>query len=85
MTEHTPTTVMAKADKKELDEALNAINHAKSVIESLAEHYREKFDDLSEKAQEGERGTAIDEAASELEGMNDSLDEIIDTGATLVG
>jgi hypothetical protein len=85
MTDHTPTTVMTKADKKSLSDALDKIEIARNEIESLFSHYREKFDDLSEKAQEGERGSAIDEAASELESITDSLDEIITSVGTLIG
>jgi hypothetical protein len=53
------------------------------VIQSLADTYREKFDDLSEKAQEGERGMAIDLTAGELESMADSLADVIQSGEPL--
>lgn len=50
---------------------------------SLAEYYREKFDDVSEKAQEGDRGQTLDEEAGELETMAETLDEVIQGGETL--
>ena len=74
---------MNKTHKKELDEALNKISDARTVIESLAEYYREKFDDVSEKAQEGDRGQTLDEEAGELETMAETLDEVIQGGETL--
>jgi hypothetical protein len=53
--------MLKKTDKKELDEALTKISDVACLIECLATEYREKFDELSEKAQEGERGTKLDE------------------------
>ena len=49
-----------------------------NVIETSSRdsRYREKFDDLSEKAQEGERGASVDETAGKLETMTESLDEV---------
>jgi hypothetical protein len=75
---------MNKTDKKELDQALNKISDAKSVIETLAEAYREKFDNLSENAQEGERGQRLDEEASELEGLAETLEDAVMTGESLI-
>jgi hypothetical protein len=74
---------MNKTDKKKLNEALVKISDAHAVIQSLAEYYREKFEDLGEKAQEGERGSALDELAGELETMAESLDEVIQNGESL--
>jgi hypothetical protein len=85
MTAHTPTTVMTKADKMSLSEALDKIESASNIIGSLAVRYREKFDDLSEKAQEGERGASIDETAGDLETMTESLDEVYSYVEHLLG
>lgn len=74
---------MNKTHKKELDEALSKISDATTVIERLAEYYREQFDDLSEKAQEGDRGQTLDEEAGELETMAETLDEVIQSGEAL--
>ena len=74
---------MNKADKKGLNEALDKVFDAHTVIESLAEAYREEFDELDEKAQEGERGQKLDEAASDLESLVEMLGQAIRTGETL--
>ena len=76
--------MLKKTDKKELDEALNKNSDVMGMIESLAAEYREKFELLGEKAQEGERGMKLGETASELEQVHEYLSEAVTCGETLL-
>jgi hypothetical protein len=57
----------AETHKKFCDEQYGVIDSAKDQIQTLADEYREKFDNLSETAQEGEKGQKIGEIADALE------------------
>jgi hypothetical protein len=75
--------MLKKTDKKGLDEALTKISDVACLIECLATEYREKFDELSEKAQEGERGTKLDETASYLGELHGYLTDAETCGDTV--
>jgi hypothetical protein len=75
---------MGKFEMKHLNKAIRMIYEAKFVIESFAETYRADFDDLSEKAQEGERGMKLNETASELEQLVDSLEGVVSIAESLL-
>ena len=55
---------------------LNAVEAAKSVFEEMAEEEREKFDNLPEGFQNGDRGAAMEEAADALESAASDLDNV---------
>lgn len=64
--------------RKEIGEAVSKIEEAKSIIETAAIAEREQFDDLGEKAQESDKGIAIDAAATNLEEAQDDCDSLIE-------
>ena len=75
---------MNKDDRKQLSAILAAIENAKSelaaqqdLISELAESEREKFDNMSEGLQNGEKGQAISEAADALENAKDACDSAV--------
>jgi hypothetical protein len=68
---------MNKDDRKELESALDMLREAHQIIETLAEQEREKYDNMPEGLQNGERGQAISEAADALEESSGHLDDAI--------
>jgi hypothetical protein len=65
------------ARRKEIAEAISKIEDARSILEAASSEEREEFDSLPSKAQESDKGTAIDAAASTLEESLDKCDELI--------
>jgi hypothetical protein len=65
------------ARRKEIAEAISTIENARAILEVAAQEEREEFDDLPEKVQESDKGTAMDSAASTLEESLDKCDELI--------
>lgn len=55
---------MNKQDKKQLQEAINLLENAKSILQTLADAEQEKFDNLSEGLQQSEKGQKFEEDAS---------------------
>jgi hypothetical protein len=68
---------MNDARRKEITEAISTIENARAILEVAAAEEREEFDNLPSKAQESDKGTAIDAAASTLEESLDKCDELI--------
>lgn len=68
---------MNDARRKEIAEAISKIEDARSILEAASSEEREEFDSLPSKAQESDKGTAIDAAASTLEESLDKCDELI--------
>ena len=69
---------MNKEDRKSLRHIVELLEEALSGLEEMAETEGEKFDNMPEGLQEGERGQAIYEAAECLEEQAGSLQDIID-------
>jgi hypothetical protein len=63
--------------RKQLAEAISQIEEAKSIIETVATEERDEFEALSEKAQEAEKGVAIEACASSLDEAMDDCDSLI--------
>ena len=63
--------------RKQLAEAISQIEEAKSIIETVATEERDEFEALSEKAQETEKGVAIEACASSLDEAMDDCDSLI--------
>jgi predicted nucleic acid-binding Zn-ribbon protein len=63
--------------RKALAEAISHIEEAKSIIETAATEERDEFEALSEKAQEADKGVAIEACASSLEEMMDTCDDLV--------
>ena len=55
---------------------LNAVDEAKTVFEQIAEEEREKFDNMPEGLQQGDRAQAMEEAADALESAASDLDNV---------
>lgn len=67
---------MNAKDRKELQRALDLLDDARIIIESIAEREQEKFDNLPEAFQNSERGEKMQEAASELESCTSEISDI---------
>lgn len=72
---------MNKADRKVVSDAVSQLEELKAKIENigvdvraLADAEQEKFDNMSEGLQQGERGQAIEEAAGALSEAADALE-----------
>jgi len=66
-----------EARTKEITEAISKIEEAKSILETCASDERESFDELSEKAQESDKGIKLDASATALEESLDECDSLI--------
>ena len=71
---------MNKKDRAQLAKATELLEQAKSIIEDLAVSEREKYDNMPESLQQGERGEAMSAAADALEeaqtGMEEALEKL---------
>lgn len=74
---------MNKKRRKAIDEAIALLNtisgplaSALEIIETAAEEEREAYDNLSEGLQASEKGSAIDEAATALEDVKETLQSV---------
>jgi DNA repair exonuclease SbcCD ATPase subunit len=69
-----------EATKDELDNAAGrAAGEVEDIItrvDALKDTLQEKFDDMSEKIQEGDKGSALQEEVGELESLSDELDTL---------
>jgi len=66
---------MNKQTIKTIEQALGHVAEARTLLESATAQQQEYFDALSEKAQEGEKGEASNDAIAELELAIDYLDQ----------
>jgi len=67
---------LAKIHKR-LDDVKTELDQLKGLIETEQEAEQEKFDNIPEGLQQGEKGQKIEEGASELQTAVDGLDNII--------
>jgi len=65
--------------RKELSKALELLNTAYSIIESVKEDEIEAFENLPEGLQQAEQGSKMEEIGFELEDMVGSLEEYTET------
>jgi len=63
--------------RKELAKAIELMEEAKGIIESISEQEQECFDNLSENLQQSERGQRFSEIASSLSDVVSTIDEAI--------
>lgn len=68
---------MNKATKDMLKKAIGMLEDSKNIISSIAEQTHTAFDDMSEKAQEGDKGQKLNETADTLDEHDGALDDII--------
>lgn len=66
-------------DRKELAKAVALLQEAQGILETLADAEQEKFDNMSEGLQQGERGQAIEAAAQALSDGKESVDSALET------
>ena len=66
---------MNKAQTKQLEAARISIDHAKAICDELIGDLQSEFDELSEKAQEGDKGEALQTIMDTIQAAADSLDE----------
>lgn len=69
---------MNEARRKEIAEAISKVEEAKSIIETAASEEREQFDEMTEKAQESDKGQLVEAAATNLEEALDACDDLIE-------
>lgn len=68
---------MNKNDRKEVARALSLLQEAEGILENLKDSEQEKFDNMTEGLQNGERGQAIQTAADALSSAYDSVTEAV--------
>jgi hypothetical protein len=66
-----------EARRKAIAEAISKIEEAKDLLDTASTEERDEYEELSEKAQESDKGTAIEAAASTLEESLDECDSLI--------
>jgi len=66
---------MNKMRRKEIDEAIELLDQAKSIIESAMEEEQDALDNLPESLQDGERGEVMQSAIDELEAASIAVEE----------
>lgn len=73
---------MNKENRSELNKAIDLINEAKAIIESVKDGEQDKFDNLSEGLQQTENGqkfeeivSVLDDALNELESACDNINQ----------
>lgn len=66
---------MNKARREELRRALDMLNEARMIIESMQQEEQEALDNLPEGLQESDRGTVMASNAERLEDVAYTLDE----------
>lgn len=69
---------MNKKDRAQLAKATELLEQAKGIIEDLASSEREKYDNMPESLQQGERGEAMSAAADALEEAQTSMEEALE-------
>lgn len=70
---------MNSQNRKDLQKAVDLINEANSIIETIRDEEQEKFDNLSEGLQASERGQAFEENAANLDSVFSDLENAIDS------
>lgn len=69
---------MNKNDKKELQEAIELLDNAKTIIERIRDSEQEKFENLNEGLQQTERGQQFEENASTLDDIVSEVESAMD-------
>lgn len=70
---------MNKQRRIEIRQALNMIQEATALIEQAAQDEQESFDNMPENMQSGDRGQAAEQAASELQDLQGTLEDVVTT------
>lgn len=65
--------------RKELMRAIELLDEAKGILESVKDEEQEAFDNLPESFQTSERGETMEDNIYNLDEAYDSIEEIVDT------
>ena len=76
---------MNKERRKEIARAAAMIDEAKGILESCRDEEQEYYDNMPESFQDGEKGSAAQEAIDALEEAVSSLEDITDNMNNLTG
>ncbi len=68
---------MNKARRKQLAEITEQLQELRERIELLQEEEKDRYDNLPESLQQGERGQAMEQAAEQMGTALDSIDEAV--------
>ena len=68
---------MNKATRKQIENIISILNEKKDEIDELQSDEEEKFDNMPEGLQDGEKGQAMSNASEALSSASESLDEAI--------
>ena len=71
---------MTKQDKATLEKILKDLVEAKDVIQYIKDEEEAKYDNLSEKAQESEKGEKL---SDKIDTLDDAIDKIEETFACI--
>jgi len=66
-----------KARRKQLAEITEQLQELRERIELLQEEEKDRYDNLPESLQQGERGQAMEQAAEQMGTALDSIDEAV--------
>lgn len=69
---------MNKQQRKSLDEAIELLEQAQEIINTIKDEEQEKFDNLSEGLQATENNQKLETNASTLENASASVDEVLE-------
>jgi hypothetical protein len=76
---------MNKTRQKQIDKAIAFLEEAKALLDTAQSEEQEFYDNMSEKAQEGEKGEKASEAANALQEAADYCEHAIDSCNTAKG
>ena len=69
---------MNKPRRKEIEKIIEELEGLKERIESVGNEEQEAYDNLPERIQYSEKGEAMENAASELDGVAGDIEDLID-------
>lgn len=64
---------LTKTEKSDLERASALIGEAMGIVQSVRDEAQDRFDDMSEKVQEGDRGQELSAALDTLNEADDTL------------
>jgi len=76
---------MNASQKKDANKIFSQIEHMQSIIDVYRDELQEKYDGMSEKAQEGEKGERLMEEISSLSDCYDYLENAKDALGNAIG
>lgn len=71
--------------RKQLDEIITALGHAKAIVENIASEEQDSFDTLGESLQHTPQGEAMEDAIAHLDQAVSNLEDAIDNAEAAKG